>query len=314
MSVAFLCSGQGCQSVGMGLDVFAGSAAAAEVLAAAEAASGVAVGALLEAGPVEELSKSCNVQPCLSAVSLGIAAALREAGVEPDCVAGFSLGEYPAHAIAGTVSVEQMFALVAERGRRMGEAAAATPGKMAALLRCTPEQAAELCAAHAGEAILAPANLNCPGQVVISGEAGALDAACEAWAADGGRFSLIKTEGAFHTPLMQAAADGLLPALEKAQVSEPKLPIFCNLTAEPLAAAADIPASLHAQITNPVRWEQTIRNMIAAGVDTFIECGPGKVLAGMVKRTARDAGANVRILAAESMDQILEIAKELQHA
>ncbi len=307
---AFLCSGQGCQTVGMGADLLQNSPLAADLFAIAEAVTELPITDLCLDGPLEELSKSKNVQPCLAAFSLTIAEILIDEGVTPDCVAGFSLGEYPAHVIAGTIDEPTMFSLLAHRGELMGQAAREHPGKMAALLRCTPDEAASLCEKHAEATgqILAPANLNCPGQVVISGQVEALDAACADWTEGGGRCSVLATEGAFHTPLMQSAADDMHTALAATEFDAPTLPLYCNVDARPLADDADVADILTRQIVSPVRWEDTIRNMIADGVDVFIECGPGKVLSGMVKRTTRDADAEVVIAAAENMEQIEEIA------
>ncbi|MCD8200433.1 MAG: ACP S-malonyltransferase [Coriobacteriaceae bacterium] len=307
---AFLCSGQGCQTVGMGADLLQSSPLAADLFAIAEAVTELPITDLCLDGPLEELSRSKNVQPCLAAFSLSIAEILIDRGVTPDCVAGFSLGEYPAHVIAGTIDEPTMFSLLAHRGELMGLAAREHPGKMAALLRCTLVDAEALCEKHgvATGRVLEPANLNCPGQVVISGEADALDDACADWTASGGRCSVLATEGAFHTPLMRSAADGMRSALEATDFSAPMIPLYCNVDARPLAAGADVADILTRQIISPVRWEDTIRNMIDDGVDTFIECGPGKVLSGMVKRTAREIDAEVTIKAAENMHEIEEIA------
>ena len=306
---AFLCSGQGAQTVGMGVDFARQLPACAEVFDIAQKASGIDIAGLCEHGPEEELSLTQNTQPALVATSLAIAVALRQNGIEPDCVAGFSLGEYAAHAIARTVTAETALTLVARRGALMAMAASKTEGGMAALLRCDLQQAAELCKKHADASgqVLVPANINCPGQVVISGQTEALDAACAEWKEQGGKFSPIKTSGAFHSPLMQYAADRMKPALEMTGFSAPEIDLYCNYNALPLETgmAAE---SLYRQITSPVLWEDTIRNMIADGVDTFIECGPGKVLTGMVKRTARDMGAKVThtcVATVEDMEVLL---------
>ena len=300
---AFLCSGQGAQAVSMGIDFAQNIPACGELFALANEACGIDVHKLCEEGPIEELSLTQNTQPALVTTSLVIARALRERGVEPDCVAGFSLGEYAAHAIAGTTSEELALQLVARRGALMAHAAQATPGAMAALLKCDLAQAAALCEAHAGDDVLVPANLNCPGQVVISGAEAALNAACEDWKAQGGCFAKLATSGAFHSPLMEQAARGMAPALESVEFAPARIPLYCNVTALPLQHG-DEASSLIRQITSPVLWEDTIRNMIGDGVERFVECGPGKVLTGMVKRTARDMGATVELVSVATVEDL----------
>ena len=302
---AFLCSGQGAQKVGMGIDFVHAFPACADLFELAKSATGIDVFQLCEQGPLEELSLTQNTQPALVTTSLAIARALQDKGVKPDCVAGFSLGEYAAHAIARTISEETALQLVARRGAMMAMAASQTQGGMAALLRCNLEQAAQLCEKHAeahGQ-VLAPANINCPGQVVISGQTEALEDACADWKEQGGKFSMVKTSGAFHSPLMQFAADRMKPALEMTGFAAPEIDLYCNCNALPLeqGKAAEM---LLRQITSPVLWEDTIRNMIGDGVDTFIECGPGKVLTGMVKRTARDMGVKVTQVCVETVEDM----------
>ncbi len=305
--LAFLCSGQGAQKVGMGVDFADRYQQCSELFDQAEQASGIEIRALCADGPLDELSLTQNTQPALVATSLVIAQALRDNGVEPDCVAGFSLGEYAAHVIAGTVSAKDAFELVSRRGAMMALAAQKNPGGMAALLRCDLSQAAALCKEQEEKTgqVLAPANLNCPGQVVISGQQDALDAACASWKEQGGKFAPVKTSGAFHSPLMQLAADRMRPALQMTAFLNPGIDLYCNYNAMPLEPgnAAD---SLVKQITSPVLWEDTIRNMIADGVDRFIECGPGKVLIGMVKRTARDMNAVVEMTCVSTVEELEE--------
>lgn len=303
--IAFLCSGQGAQKVGMGVDFALKSESCAEIFDVASAASGTDIYQLCMGGPIEELSRTELTQPALVATSLAIATALRERGIEPDCVAGFSLGEYAAHAIAGTVSVEVALQLVSRRGAMMAYAASQNEGGMAALLRCDLKQAAELCKKHADETgqVLAPANINCPGQIVISGQKPALDAACEDWKAQGGKAKVLRTSGAFHTPLMQVAADRMKPALRMTGFLNPEIPLYCNYNALPLEPGK-APEMLYKQITSPVLWEDTIRNMISDGVDTFIECGPGKVLTKMVKHTARAMEADVKRISVGTVEEL----------
>lgn len=300
-----LCSGQGAQKLGMGLDFVQEIPACAEIYRLAADASGIDVRALCAEGPIEELSLTQNTQPALVACSLATATALMERDVEPDCVAGFSLGEYAAHAIAGTVDAKTALALVSQRARFMADAASKAKGSMAALLRCNLEQAQELCSKHAAALgqVLAPANVNCPGQVVISGQEQVVEAACADWKEQGGKFAPVKTSGAFHSPLMQDAAGRMRPVLEAVDFAAPRIPLYCNRTALPLEHGSEA-RMLEEQIVSPVLWEATIRNMIADGVERFIECGPGKVLTGMVKRTARDMKADVSYLCVETLEDL----------
>ena len=304
-TTAFLCSGQGAQAVGMGVDFARKYAACAEVYEVAAKAAGFDVLALCQDGPLKQLSLTQHTQPALVATSLAIATALREEGVQPDCVAGFSLGEYAAHAIAGTLAPEVALQLVSRRGRYMAEAASRTEGGMAALLRCDLAQASELCERHARCAgqVLAPANINCPGQVVISGQTQALQAACAEWKEGGGKFAPLATSGAFHSPLMRYAAERMALALQMTGFAAGRIPLYCNCNAQPLEVGHEA-ETLVAQITAPVLWEQTIRNMVAAGVTRFIECGPGKVLTGMVKRTVRGMDADVSYVCVQTVEDV----------
>ena len=304
-TTAFLCSGQGAQTVGMGVDFARKYAACAEVYEVAAKAAGFDVLALCQDGPLEQLSLTQHTQPALVATSLAIATALQEEGVQPDCVAGFSLGEYAAHAIAGTLAPEVALQLVSRRALYMADAASRCEGGMAALLRCEPAQARELCERHALAAgqVLVPANFNCPGQVVISGQAQALQAACAEWKASGGKLAPVKTSGAFHSPLMRYAAERMALALQMTGFAAGRIPLYCNCNARPLEVGHEA-ETLVAQITAPVLWEQTIRNMVDAGVTRFIECGPGKVLTGMVKRTVRGMDADVSYTCVQTIEDV----------
>ena len=304
-ATAFLCSGQGAQTVGMGVDFAQKYAACAEVFATATKAAGFDVLALCQDGPLEQLSLTQHTQPALVATSLAIATALQERGVQPDCVAGFSLGEYAAHAIADTLSAEVALQLVSRRAFYMAEAASRTEGGMAALLRCDLAQASELCERHARGAgqVLVPANINCPGQVVISGQTQALQAACAEWKEGGGKFAPLATSGAFHSPLMRYAAERMALALQMTGFAAGRIPLYCNCNARPLEVGHEA-ETLVEQITAPVLWEQTIRAMVDAGVTRFIECGPGKVLTGMVKRTVRGMDADVSYVCVQTVEDV----------
>lgn len=289
----------------MGIDFAERFEAAADLLDLAGRAAHADIRGLIERGPLEELSRTQNTQPTLVAVSLAIAHELEERGVHPDCVAGFSLGEYAAHVIAKTLDVRTALELVSRRGAVMAMAADRHEGGMAALLRCDLAQAARLCKECEEEfgQVLAPSNVNCPGQVVISGETEALEAACARWKAQGGKYAPVKTSGAFHCQLMEPAARQMGRPLASVAFSDACIPLYCNYNALPLVRGKEA-ESLVRQITSPVLWEDTVRNMIADGVDTFVECGPGKVLTGMAKRTARDMGAHVELVSVATVEEL----------
>ena len=298
--VAFLFAGQGAQRVGMGVDLMGASVAARETLAFADAATGGLLTDVAFAGPQEALDDTRAAQPALFAVDVAAAEALIAMGVRPEGVAGFSLGEYAAHVIAGTVSLKDAIALVRARAGFMADAAEAHPGKMAVLLRGTEEDARAVCAEASSVGIVEAVNFNSPGQVVVSGESAAVDRAVELWKERGFRPLPLATSGPFHSSLMKDAADQLLPLLQSTAFLEPAIPLYTNADAAPLAPATQA-ASLYRQVSSPVLWEQTMRAMIADGFDTFVECGPGGVLCGLLSRIDQTV-ACYRVEDADSLD------------
>jgi [acyl-carrier-protein] S-malonyltransferase len=290
--MAFVFPGQGSQAAGMGRDLYDSSPAAREVFDRADTVLGMALSRLCFEGPEEELKLTVNSQPAIVTVSLACLAALREAAgdamPEPAFVAGHSLGEYAALAAAGVLDFTEAIYLVRERGRLMHEAGQQRPGGMVAVLGLDEEKVAEICR-RSGAVI---ANINCPGQIVVSGEVEAVDRA-EVMAGEAGASRTVRlaVSGAFHSSLMQPAVAGMEKAIDNLEFNRPQVPLVGNTGAVPLAKAADIKAELLKQLCNCVQWQRSIEYMAANGADTFVEIGPGRVLAGLIKRI--DRGVNL---------------------
>lgn len=278
----FLCSGQGSQKPGMGTDLM-DLPEVAKVFACASDVMGFDVADLVAHADVDELNDTRNAQPALCALSVAVARALMARGVEPAAVLGFSLGQVSALAISGMLTDEDTFAFVKARAALMAEAAAEHPGAMSALLKADEESVTVLCDECAEGEVLVPANFNCPGQIVIAGAPAAIERAEAAWATSGKRFSRLATSGAFHSPLMASAAEGMAAYLERVSFVEARIPLICNVTAEPLAAA-EAREHLVRHLTSPVRFDASVSALTSAGADTFVEVGFGGVLANLVKR------------------------------
>ena len=257
------------------------------VFGEANEAAGIDVWALCQ--NAEALASTAGTQPSMVALECAIAALLREYGVQPAAAAGLSLGEYAALACSGVLSAGQAVKLVAERGRLMDEAARDTGGTMAAVLNLGAEPIERACREASDEGGQAyPCNFNCPGQIVIGGERAAVERAGKLCMESGARRVLpLNVAGAFHTPYMQPAANGFQPFLLETAFSAARLPVYSNMTAQP--HSGDFAKALYRQITSPVRWEDTLRHMAAAGITTFVEVGPGKTLTGFVKKTLPEA-------------------------
>ncbi len=292
VKVAYVFPGQGSQWVGMGQDLCQDFEAAKTVFDQADEALGFALSRLCFDGPEDELLQTVNAQPAIVTASFACLEASREAGVElppASFVAGHSLGEYTALAAAGVLDFATVVYLARERGRLMHEAGQMTPGGMAAIIGLDEAPLSELCA-ETGAQI---ANINCPGQIVISGAEDNLNQAVELAKSRGAHRAIpLQVSGAFHTPLMQPAVDGMAQAIAKLSFNDPTTPIIGNTIAQPLATAAAVKEELLYQLCNCIQWQSSVEYMIAQGVSTFIEIGPGKVLAGLIKRIDR----NVKIL------------------
>ncbi len=288
--VAFVFPGQGSQSVGMGRDLYEHSPAARRVFKAVDAACGWAVSRLCFEGPEEALRDTQGAQPALLAAALSSLAACQEAGLSPAAAAGHSVGEYAALVAAGALSVESGARLAKARGEAMAEAARARAGAMSAVLGLDAAAVAESCRQVNHVGVVVVANLNAPGQVVISGESAAVEAAGELCKQRGAkRLAPLAVSGAFHSPLMEMAAVTMRGVLALTDVADPGLLVVANVTADYVRTGAEVRACLAAQVAGPVRWVESVGRLAADGYTTFVECGPGAVLAGLIKRIAPQA-------------------------
>jgi len=285
MKVAYVFPGQGSQWVGMGRDLYQNFASAKTVFDQADEALGFPLSKLCFEGPEAELLQTINAQPAIVAVSFACLEASRNmggSGLPPaSFVAGHSLGEYTALAAAGVLDFGTTVYLARERGRLMHEAGQITPGGMAAIIGLDEPALAEVCK-ESGARI---ANINCPGQIVISGAEDNLTQAMDLAKARGAHRAIrLQVSGAFHTPLMQPAVDGMAEVIATLSFNQPTVPIIGNTTAQPLATAELVKEELLRQLCNCVQWQRSVEYMVGDEVATFIEIGPGRVLAGLIKR------------------------------
>ena len=290
---AFVFPGQGAQFVGMGKDLYESNEVAKDLFEKANEILGFRITDLMFNGTEEDLRQTKVTQPAIFLHSVILAKTLGEE-FKPDMVAGHSLGEFSALVAAGALSFEDGLRLVATRAMAMQKACEAQPSTMAAVLGLTNEQVEEIC--DSIDAIVAPANYNCPGQIVISGTEEGIDAACEKALAAGARRALkLKVGGAFHSPLMQPAHEELAAAINAAEFATPICPVYQDVDAKPHTNAAEIKENLIAQLTAPVKWTQIVQAMIADGADDFVELGPGTVLQGLVKKINREVATSGRL-------------------
>lgn len=282
---AYVFPGQGAQFVGMGKDLYDNNEMAREMFEKANEVLGFRITDLMFNGTEEDLKQTKVTQPAIFIHSVILAKSLGE-DFKPDMVAGHSLGEFSALVAAGALSFEEGLKLVSARAQAMQRACELRPSTMAAVLALPDEKVETLCAEI--DDVVAPANFNCPGQVVISGTIEGIDAACEKMLANGAKRALkLKVGGAFHSPLMAPAQEELAKAIEAADFNTPICPVYQNVDGKPHTDPAEIKANLVKQLTAPVRWTQDVEAMVADGADEFIELGPGSVLQGLVKKIAR---------------------------
>jgi [acyl-carrier-protein] S-malonyltransferase len=284
MKIAFCFPGQGSQDVGMGRAIADEFPEARAVYDEASEAVGFDVSRLCFEGSLDELTRTEFQQPALVATSVACLRAVQTLGIRPDYVIGHSVGEYSALAAADAISAGEAVALVRERGEAMAEAARVTPGAMAAVLGLEDAVVEELCASIEG---VWPANYNCPGQVVVSGETSAVSRLIEEATARGARKAVkLRVSGGFHSPLVARAAERLRPAIAKASWRDPATPYMSTVSAR-LENAQRIAALLVEQLTAPVRFTQAVSGLVKDGVETFVEIGPGQVLSGLLRRCDR---------------------------
>lgn len=288
---AFVFPGQGAQFVGMGKDLYENNPVAKEMFDKANEILGFNITDLMFNGTDEDLRQTKVTQPAIFLHSVILVKTMGD-DFNPDMVAGHSLGEFSALVAAGALSFEDGLRLVSARAQAMQKACEKTPSTMAAVLALPDAKVEELCASVT-EGVVVPANYNCPGQIVISGSIEGVDAACAKMLEAGAKRALkLKVGGAFHSPLMEPARAELADAIAHTDFHAPKCPVYQNVNAEPQTDPETIKKNLIAQLTAPVRWTQTIQNMIAAGADTFVEVGPGAVLQGLVKKISSEVATS----------------------
>lgn len=286
--IAFLFSGQGSQYVGMGKELYDNFKESKNIFDEADKALEFKISDLCFQGNKEELDKTENTQPAILATSIAALKALETKGVKADVTAGLSLGEYSALVYAGAFNFQDAVKLVKKRGKYMQEAVPQGKGAMAAVLGLDSDKIKDVCKRASEKGIVEPTNFNCPGQIAIAGEVAAVEMAAELAKEAGARkVVMLQVSGPFHTSMLKPASENLAVELEKVAVNTLQLPVITNVTGDYIETDREIKDLLRRQVMSSVLWEDSINRMIEAGVDTFVEIGPGKVLSGFVKKINR---------------------------
>jgi [acyl-carrier-protein] S-malonyltransferase len=307
--IAFIFPGQGAQFIGMGKKMSEAFNSSNKIFNDATEALGYDVKKMIFEGDEETLKITENTQPAILTTSIACLQPLIEKGIKPDVVAGLSLGEYSAHVAAGTIDFKSAVALVKKRGKFMQEAVPIGVGTMAAIMGLENDVVIECCKEASSFGIVEPANFNCPGQMVVSGEIKAVEKVVELTKEKGAKRSMILPVSApFHCSMLKSAGDKLSDELANIQVNDINLPVVTNVTGEYITDKSIVIDLLVKQVSNSVRWEDCVNKMLADGVDTFIEIGPGKVLSGFVKKIDK----NVKTFNIEDPETLEKVILELQ--
>jgi len=283
--IAFIFPGQGSQSVGMGRDLYDKYSSFRKIFDEAEAVLNIDLKQVIFEGPAEKLKQTQFTQPAIFVMSAGCLAVLKEKGLDPEMVAGHSLGEYAALFAAGTLTLADILRLVQKRSQFMQEAGEKRPGTMTAIIGMGIQEVNDICQAVSQYGVAEAVNFNCPGQIVIAGDVKACEEAVKL-AQGKGALKAIKLEvsGAFHSSLMNEASQKFSQELAKYDIKDAVIPVITNFKAQETKSATEIREGMIKQVNNPVRWEESVNKMLSGGIDTFIEVGPGRVLSGLIKR------------------------------